>query len=801
MFQKFTNLLKKAASTLTAFAVVVSVMPMQMAFADGDLTVTYNLPGGFVSGQFHHNVETLGGVILGGASGNGTINNIPDGNYQLRVDTMPAGCSVTNVPHPIPFTINNGQTTPITINITCGGGGAGTGDLTVTYNLPAGVTSGQFHHNVETLAGVVVGGASGNGTINSITPGNYQLRVDTLPAGCLVVNAPHPIPFTITNGVTTSVTINIGGATCGTGAGTGDLTVTYNLPGGLGLTSGQFHHNVETLAGAVVGGGSGDGTINNLNVGNYQLNVDVLPAGCIVTNAPHPIPFTINNGQTTTVTVNIGNAGGCNGGGPGPGVPAFIVSPTGGLVTTEAGGTATFTVALNTLPTADVSITLTSSDLTEGTVSPATLTFTNANGTTAQTVTITGVDDTVADGAIAYTIITGTATSADGNYNGVDPANVSVVNNDNDGGSNGGGGGRRRDRAPVIVFLYNQQTVTSVDLIAGEPASITVIATDPRNFGVILSLLTDPSADDTSPATFTVLNQEASSVTGTLTWTPGNDSVGTNPFVFHATNNFDVTEETLPITVRVGANGTGGGSGGGGTGEGGSSLFDTEKFEKCQYKDNSTESVVYLCMLGIIDPPNDSKDYDGNSKDFKYFGKDPITRAAFTKIMVNITYEHSAIERVAALILKNTYFPFPDVEPIAWFSKFISVAALDNHVHGYPHNGLFVPWNMIEISEATKILFNTAAHDNAKIKKDLEKASKDAEDPWFMRFALLAYAYGGYTPKLDQDPGVIYSKTLTRQQAADIIYTTILNAGIETKGKLSELKQQLTTMQEPVEVL
>jgi hypothetical protein len=114
---------------------------------------------------------------------------------------------------------------------------------------------------------------------------------------------------------------------------------------------------------------------------------------------------------------------------------------------------------------------------------------------------------------------------------------------------------------------------------------------------------------------------------------------------------------------------------------------------------------------------------------------------------------------------------------------------------------MFIPWNMIEISEATKILFNTAAHDNSKIKKDLEKAGKDVEDPWFMKFALLAYAYGGYTPKLTQDPGVIYSKTLTRQQAADIIYTTILNAGIETKGKLSELKQQLTTMNEPLEVL
>ena len=52
------------------------------------------------------------------------------------------------------------------------------------------------------------------------------------------------------------------------------------------------------------------------------------------------------------------------------------VTPTAGLVTTEAGGTATFTVALAAPPTADVTIAVSSSDLTEGTVAPASLTFT-----------------------------------------------------------------------------------------------------------------------------------------------------------------------------------------------------------------------------------------------------------------------------------------------------------------------------------------------------------------------------------------------------------------------------------------
>ena len=108
------------------------------------------------------------------------------------------------------------------------------------------------------------------------------------------------------------------------------------------------------------------------------------------------------------------------------------MTPTTGLTTTEAGGTATFTVVLNTQPTADVTIGLSSSDTTEGTVSPASLTFTTANWNVPQTVTVTGVNDLLDDGNVAYTIVTAPATSTDATYNGVDAADVTVTNTDND---------------------------------------------------------------------------------------------------------------------------------------------------------------------------------------------------------------------------------------------------------------------------------------------------------------------------------------------------------------------------------
>jgi len=113
--------------------------------------------------------------------------------------------------------------------------------------------------------------------------------------------------------------------------------------------------------------------------------------------------------------------------------PGFVITPTSGLQTTEAGGTAQFTVALSTQPTANVTLPLASSDATEGTVSPTSLTFTSANWSQPQTVTVTGADDLLVDGNVDYTIITGPATSSDPAYNGMNAADVSVTNEDNDG--------------------------------------------------------------------------------------------------------------------------------------------------------------------------------------------------------------------------------------------------------------------------------------------------------------------------------------------------------------------------------
>src|SRR5262249_9703401 len=46
--------------------------------------------------------------------------------------------------------------------------------------------------------------------------------------------------------------------------------------------------------------------------------------------------------------------------------------------------------------------------------------------------TVTGVDDSLVDGDIGYMLVTGAATSADPNYNGLDAADVPLANVDDD---------------------------------------------------------------------------------------------------------------------------------------------------------------------------------------------------------------------------------------------------------------------------------------------------------------------------------------------------------------------------------
>ncbi|WP_413162069.1 DUF4347 domain-containing protein [Capilliphycus salinus ALCB114379] len=156
----------------------------------------------------------------------------------------------------------------------------------------------------------------------------------------------------------------------------------------------------------------------------------------------------------------------------------IVITPTAGLTTSEVGGTATFDVVLTSQPLAEVTLNLASSNTAEGTLSTETVTFTPENWELPQTVTITGVDDNIADGNINYTIIVGEAVSNDAKYNGFQPDNIAVVNTDNE--------------TPGITVRPTSGLVTSE---AGETATFEVVLNTQPVDSVTLNLSSDNPAE------------------------------------------------------------------------------------------------------------------------------------------------------------------------------------------------------------------------------------------------------------------------------------------------------------------
>jgi subtilisin family serine protease len=112
-------------------------------------------------------------------------------------------------------------------------------------------------------------------------------------------------------------------------------------------------------------------------------------------------------------------------------IPGLSIDAPSPLTVTEAGGSITFDVALNTLPSADVIIDINSDDITEGTVNPVTLTFTSANWNSVQQVTVTGVDEAIDDDDQTF-VVTFAAASSDTDYNTLSDRTYNITNTDDD---------------------------------------------------------------------------------------------------------------------------------------------------------------------------------------------------------------------------------------------------------------------------------------------------------------------------------------------------------------------------------
>ncbi len=289
------------------------------------------------------------------------------------------------------------------------------GHLELTTNPGVSISSfTQADIAANALIYVHTAGALGNdsfsftlsdGAGGTIATTSFAITVQSLPG---VIVTPTAGLVTSESGATASFTVVL----------TTQPTATVSLPvASLDLTEGTL--SVTTLSFAslnwnvpqtVTVTGVFDAFVDG-NIG-YTIQLGATTSADPLYNGIDPSDVSVTNADTTAY--------------------GFAVAPTSGLTTSESGKTTSFTVSLTGQPTANVTLPLATLDATEGSVSPASLIFTNANWNVPQTVTVTGVDDPLDDGDIAYTIQLGVAVSSDSHFNGVNPSDVVVTNTDDD---------------------------------------------------------------------------------------------------------------------------------------------------------------------------------------------------------------------------------------------------------------------------------------------------------------------------------------------------------------------------------
>jgi len=346
-----------------------------------------------------------------------------------------------------------------------------------TFTETRGVTGGQgsTYYNLS-LDGVnwkywngTVWAAASSGNYNAATVVNDYLPQFTTDIGtgslyfkAFLVGSSQPVEINTLVVTYASINVSLTASTQTVAESAGTVTVTAQLS----TTSGSTVTIPYTISGTATAGG----TDHNLANGNI-----VITAGLTTGDATFSV---INdaideNDETVIVTLGAPDVGSLSG------VTEQTVTitdnDTSGFTvgtisgnTTEAGGTATATVVLTSLPSADVSIGLTSSNTAEGTVSPASFTFTTLNWSTPQTLTVTGVNDAIDDGDILYSIVTAAATSADSLYNNINPGDVAVTNTDNDtaGITIGGISGHTTEAGGTATFtaVLDSQPTASVSI-------------------------------------------------------------------------------------------------------------------------------------------------------------------------------------------------------------------------------------------------------------------------------------------------------------------------------------------------
>ena len=235
-----------------------------------------------------------------------------------------------------------------------------------------------------------------------------------------------------------------------------------------------------------------------------QDNVEEDPESVLVFFTLPPSVENLTYGDPATTIVNIVDDD----------TPGMTITPT--TLDVDEGGTATYTVKLNTVPTGNVDVEITSNDTGAATVSTASLTFTSTDWNTAQTVTVTGVEDSNLDNES----VTLSNDPSGANYDSVSTVYLALNVADN-------------DRTGVHV----------------SKTSLTVLEEDTAGNSYTVALSRQPTAD----VTVTVAGHAGTDVTpspATLTFTSLNWATAQTVTV-KAGNDADTATDMVTLTHRA----------------------------------------------------------------------------------------------------------------------------------------------------------------------------------------------------------------------------------------------------------
>ncbi len=232
-----------------------------------------------------------------------------------------------------------------------------------------------------------------------IPPGDFVVQVSGGSTAVTEAGLTDTFTVVLTLQPTTNVVINVV---------SGDTTEATINPGSLTFTSTNWN-----IPQTVTVTGADDITVDGLQTTNISVFINPAISDDFFDIAPQ---------QNITVTTADNDIAG------------FTIAETGGTTSVpENGSPDTFSVILTGQPQSQVVLSVVSNDLTETAVNPATLTFTPSNWNVPQVISVSGIDDGLADGTVSSTITLAVVDAMSNNF--FDPVvdqTVTVTTFDND---------------------------------------------------------------------------------------------------------------------------------------------------------------------------------------------------------------------------------------------------------------------------------------------------------------------------------------------------------------------------------